>query len=102
MEPQVTLDAVVVASQDVVARRIEDELILVPLVGDIGNRDDELFSLNDTGMKIWDCLDGQRTLRDVAAELAERYDDPGGEIEADVIGLVSELARRRLVVVREA
>jgi hypothetical protein len=102
MESQVTLDAVVAASQDVVARRIEDELILVPLVGDIGDRDDELFSLNDTGMVIWDCLDGQRTLRDVAAELAERFDDPGGEIEADVIGLVSELARRRMVVVREA
>jgi hypothetical protein len=102
MEAEVTLDDVVAASQDVVARRIEDELILVPLVGGIGDRDDELFSLNDTGMVIWDCLDGQRTLREVAAALADRFDDPGGEIEADVIGLVSELARRHMVVVREA
>jgi hypothetical protein len=101
MEPHVTLDDVVVPSQDVVARRIEGELILVPLAGGIGNRDDELFTLNDTGREIWACLDGRRTLRDVAAELADRYDDPGSAIEADVIGLVTELAQRRMVVVCE-
>jgi hypothetical protein len=98
MGPQLTLDDVVVPSQDVVARRIEGELLLVPLTPGIGDDGDEIFTLNETGSEIWDRLDGTRTLREVAAELAELYDDPGGAIEADVLGIVGELVKRQMVV----
>ena len=98
MSTTVTLDAVYVPSEDVVAREIEDELIIVPLAAGIGDADHELYTLNETGQAIWERLDGTRSLRAVAAELAAAYEAPAGDIERDVLGLVGELVRRRMLV----
>ena len=43
-----------VPSEDIVAREIEGELIIVPLAAGIGDMEDELFSLNETGREIWE------------------------------------------------
>jgi hypothetical protein len=93
------LDAVYAPSDDIVAREIEGELVIVPLVAGIGDMEDELYTLNETGKAIWDRLDGARTLRQIASELAAEYRASAAEIERDVIGLVTELARRKMVVV---
>ncbi len=85
-------------SEDVVAREIEGELIIVPLVGGMGDLEDELFTLNDTGKAVWDLLDGKRNLGEVSAALAEGFEAPAGDIEADVLGLVEELAKRGMLV----
>jgi hypothetical protein len=92
------MEAVYAPSEDVVAREIEGELIIVPLVAGIGDMEDELFTVNETGKAIWDQLDGGRSLAEVVAALAESYDAPPGEIERDVRGLVEELVRRRMLV----
>ena len=84
-------------SEDVVARVIEGEIIIVPLVAGIGDADDELFTLNETGKAVWDRLDGVKTAADVAAELAQEYDGDAEEIERDVLGLLGELLSRRMV-----
>jgi hypothetical protein len=47
---------------------------------------------------IWDRLDGRNTLAEIAAALADEYDAPLDEIERDVLGLIEELARRKIVV----
>jgi hypothetical protein len=101
METQVALDAVYIPSGDVVSRDIEGELIIVPLTWGVGGAEDEtdaLFTLNETGRAIWDRLDGQRSPHDVVAALAAQYDAAPGEIEADVLGLVDELVRRKMLV----
>jgi hypothetical protein len=94
----ISLDAVYAVSDDVVAREIEGEIIIVPLVAGIGDLEDELFTLNETGRAIWDKLDGRRSLNEIIKELSAEYQAPPGELEADVLGLVSELARRRMLV----
>ncbi len=91
-------DAVYAVSDDVVAREIEGEIIIVPLVAGIGDLEDELFTLNETGKAIWDRLDGRRSLYDIITELGKDYQAPPEEIEADVLGLVAELVRRRMLV----
>ena len=101
MDIDIRLDRVYVPSEDVVAREIEGELIIVPLVAGIGDMEDELFSLNDTGKDIWRRLDGKATLAEVAKALAGEYSAPSSEIETDVLGLVGELVRRKMLVVRQ-
>ena len=81
------------------ARRIESEIIIVPLAAGIGDLEDELYTLNDTGKAIWDRLDGTRTLGDIADELVTLFAAEPHEVERDVIGLVDELVRRRMLVV---
>jgi hypothetical protein len=97
LESSITLDAVCSPSEDVVAREIEGELIIVPLVSGIGNADDELYTLNETGHTIWQKLDGKRSLRDVAVLLADEFDAPMADLERDVLGLVDELTKRKML-----
>jgi hypothetical protein len=92
------LNKIYAPSEDVVAREIEGELIIVPLVSGIGDIEDELFTLNETGRTIWDKLDGKRSLKKVIKELSEEFEAPAGEIEKDVAGLVEELLKRRMLV----
>lgn len=98
MKARVDPDAIYAPSEDIVAREIEGELIIVPLVSGIGDMEDDLFTLNETGRAIWKKLDGEKSLKDVAEELSMEFDAPAGEIEADVIGLVGELLNRRMLV----
>ena len=101
METQVVLDAIYTPSEDVVFRDIEGELIIVPLTRGVGGAEDEqdaIFTLNEWGRAVWERLDGQRSLRAVAADLAAEYEAPSGEIEADVLGLVGELVKRKMLV----
>ena len=70
----------------------------MPLVAGIGDLEDELYSLNETGKAVWDRLDGKKKLKEVLAELSAEFDAPAGEIEKDLMGLVEELVRRRILV----
>ena len=77
MDPvDVVRDAVYMPSDDIVARTIEGEVIIVPLAAGIGDMEDELYTLNDTGRAIWMRLDGLKPLRAVASELAAEFDAP--------------------------
>ena len=75
-------------------------MIIVPLVAGIGDMEDELFALNDTGKDIWRRLDGKTTLAGIAKALAAEYSARPDEIENDVLGLVGELVRRKMLVVK--
>lgn len=99
MDP-ITPESICIPSDDVVSREIEGELIIVPIASGIGDMEDELYTLNETGRAIWQRLDGRRTLRDVAADLAEDYTAPLEQITCDVIGLAGELAKRKILVCR--
>jgi hypothetical protein len=91
------MDRVYARSEDVVAREIEDEFLLVPIASGIGDMEDALYTLNETGREIWQRLDGQKTLEDLAAELCEEYDADADEIRQDVCGLVGELEKLNMV-----
>ena len=92
------LDAIYALSEDIVAREIEGELIIVPLVAHVGNMESELYTMNETGRSIWESLDGKRDLREVISLLSRKYNAPIDDIEPDVIGLVKELVSRRMLV----
>ena len=95
------MDRVYVRSEDVVAREIEEEFLLVPIASGIGDMEDALYTLNETGREIWNRLDGQKTLADLVAELSGEYDADADEIRKDVCGLVGELERLNMVEARQ-
>lgn len=98
MELRVEMEGIYAPSENVVARQIEGELIIVPLVAGIGDMEDELYTMNETGKAVWDRLDGKKKLKEVVEELSEEFEAPPGEIEKDLKGLVAELVRRKIVV----
>jgi len=100
LETNISPAAVFAPSDDVVSREIEGELIIVPIASGIGDLEDELYTLNETGRAIWERLDGKRTLGDVAADLAACYAGSIDRITGDVLGLAGELSKRKIIVCR--
>jgi hypothetical protein len=97
----ITLTTICAPSDDIVAREIEGEVVIVPLVAGIGDAEDELYTLNPTGQAIWQKLDGQRTLGEVAIALATEFTALPAEIETDVLGFAGEMTRRGILVVKD-
>ena len=100
MASPVNSSSICTPSEDIVARLIEGDLIIIPLAAGIGDMEDELYSLNETGKAIWDRLDGNKSLAEIISELTAEYEAPENEIENDVIGITTELVRRKMLVVR--
>lgn len=76
------LDAVYARSDRIVARRIADEFLLVPLVGR-GASLDAIFSLNRTGAFIWERLDGIASGHDLVSAIVDRFDVSVEQASAD-------------------
>jgi len=65
--------------------------VIIPLVSGIGNADDELYTLNETGKAIWQKLDGQRTIAEVITALEDEFNTTDEQLESDVVGFVREM-----------
>jgi len=100
MAAEVTMETVCIPSEDVVAREIEGDMIIVPLVAGIGDADDELYTLNETGKAIWKKLDGVKSLGQIATELEKEFSASPDEIQKDVLGFASEMVTRRILTVK--
>jgi hypothetical protein len=92
------VDTVYAVSNDVVAREIEGELVIVPLTSDVGDMEDELYTLNETGKDIWRRLDGKTSPKEMADQLSNEYDASIQEITADILGLMKEFLDRKFIV----
>ncbi|MBU1367086.1 MAG: PqqD family protein [Candidatus Omnitrophica bacterium] len=98
MKAQVDLNSIYKPSKDVVAREVQGEFILIPITSGIGDLEDEIFSLNETGRAIWDKLDGKKNLKSIAEELTEEFQESFPQIEKDCLGILSELLNRKMIV----
>jgi len=94
----ITLETVYIPSDEIVARDIDGEVIIVPLAAGVGDLEDEFFALNETGCEVWRRLDGKRSLAEIIAQLSEEFDASPNEIRQDVLGLIEELLKRRMLV----
>jgi len=98
MKTKVDLNSVFGLSEDVVARDIHGEFIIIPITSGMGESDDDIFSLNEFGRAIWDKLDGKRRLTEVARALSLEFEGTKTEIESDCLGFIKELLKRKMVV----
>ena len=98
MKVKVNLKNAYAPSENIVARDIQGELIIVPITSGIGDFEDEIFTLNKTGRLIWDRMDGKKSLKDIARELAAEFKSSEEEITKDVFGLAEELLKRKMIV----
>jgi len=98
MKPRVSLNAIYKQSEDVVAREVQGEFIIIPVTSGIGDLEDAIFTLNEAGRSIWDKLDGKRSLKEVVGYLASEFDASSAEIEKDVLGFKEQLLKRRILI----
>ena len=58
---------------DIVYRRIVDEVVLLPIRHNFGDLE-SIFTLNEVGARIWDLLDGRRTLVEITDIIMSEFD----------------------------
>jgi hypothetical protein len=85
-------------SKEIIAKEIEEELVIVPLKAGVGDLDSEIYSLNSTGISIWEKLTGTRSLDEVIKMVSVEYGMPYDEIKLDVIQLLEDLVEKGIVV----
>lgn len=76
---------------ELVWRRIGEEAVVLDLEGKV------LRGINETGWKIWELLDGHRSLGDIAGHLAGEYSIGEEEAERDAKAFLVELEAAGLV-----
>jgi len=80
-----------------VAREIGGDTILVPVRGHVGDLE-SAYVLNPTAARIWSRLDGETSVAEIAASIAEEYDVDRSDAERDAAALVASLEAAGLVV----
>jgi len=75
---------------DVVIRRIAGETLLIPIRQHLADLQ-RVFVLNETGVVIWESLDGRTPISHIARRLQEKFEVPEAEAEADVQAFCREL-----------
>jgi len=73
-----------------VARKIMDEVILVPIHRNVADMQ-SIFTLNETGARIWELIDGKNSAEGIVRVLASEHEVSKGEVEKDVTLILSQL-----------
>jgi hypothetical protein len=81
-------------AEDVVARRVGNEVVLVNL------RTNRIFSLNRTGARLWELLEQGLTREAIAEQLTKEFDADPARVAAETREILSALAAERLVAPR--
>ena len=73
MPEVVSLASLFVRSEKVAARKIADELILVPIRTD-PNETLGVYTLNPTALVLWEMLDGKKSVSDLISAVVDRFE----------------------------
>ena len=84
-------------NEDVIIREIEGEYLMIPIASGIGDMEDEMYTLNETGIAIWEKLSPEKTIEAIVDELGQEYDADKKKITTDVLGLIEEWFKRKII-----
>jgi hypothetical protein len=73
-----------------VARRVADEVILVPIRQNVGDLQC-IYTLNDVGARIWELLDSEGTVADMVSAVTKEYEVEQPKAEADLVDFLAQL-----------
>jgi hypothetical protein len=90
--------AVFAKSGDIIARKMEDEFILVSVAGPGSAAEDNIYLLNETGRAIWQHIDGRATVAQLIDLMADQYNSKSQEeIRQGVHTLIKDLLKYRMI-----
>jgi hypothetical protein len=85
----------IAAAENVLFRVFGDEAVLLHL------DTEQYYSLNDTGVRIWQLLDEGHSVDETCARMVEEFAVEDAVIRADVLALIEELKAADLIEIRD-
>jgi hypothetical protein len=79
-----------IPKDSLVSRQIVNEIIIVPVkrrAKDVDN----IYSINDTGARVWELMDGNRSLEQIVEQITDEYDVEKTVAEQDALEFVAKL-----------
>jgi hypothetical protein len=84
------LEGVYRRNPSIVARNVEDEVVLVPIKSDVGDLD-SIYTLNDVGAFIWELIDGKQTVGSILTKILDEFDVSEEQARADIEEFLANL-----------
>ena len=97
MHANVTGGTVFKRNQKLVSRRIDDETLIVPIRGGVGDLD-SIFAVNAVGSQIWDLLAEEVSLDEIVKRISSEYDIALEQLRGDVQSFLTDLSSIGLLV----
>jgi hypothetical protein len=97
MVTQAHINAAYEPSEKIVPRLIRDRLIIVPIEDGMADFSDAMYSFNETGTRIWECISERQPLDVICRSLAKEYDAEPERIREGVLSLVTTLLEKGIV-----
>ena len=85
---------------DVVSRNIAGETVLVP-ISEKTQTAGRLFTLNEVGAFIWECIDGEESVGGILGRIVDRYDVGVESATADLDELLEGMQRCGMIFPQE-
>ena len=79
------------AHPDVVAQRLDDEVVLVNL------QTNRIFALNATAARFWELLTAGHDREEIVRVMCDEFEVDAGHLEGEIDSLLSSLASEQLV-----
>ena len=74
-----------------VARKIEDEIILVPIKREAADFE-AIYNLNnEVSVRIWELIDGKRSLEEIRNKILEEFEVSSERLDKDLIQFIKDL-----------
>lgn len=84
------LDRAWARNPEFVSRRIGNEVILLPIKQNMGDLE-SIFTLTEVGARVWEQLDGRRTVAELRDFVAAEFEVSPAEAEADLLEFLTKL-----------
>ena len=75
----------------IVSRRIEDEVILVPIRQNVADLE-SIYTLSEVGAYIWEQVDGRRTTAEILPLIVEGFEVTEEEAQKDLKEFIEQLS----------
>ena len=84
------LEQCFVKDDSIVARKIGEEFILVPIRQRAGEVE-SIYTLNEVAARVWELIDGQRRVGEIRDVIVAEFEVSPEEAEADVVEFLGQL-----------
>jgi hypothetical protein len=85
-----------IRNQEVVSRKIEGELIIVPVRSGVGDLN-SLYTLNPVGSVLWDFMNEGHTIREMVERVCNEFEVTTTQAEKDIQAFLDSLLEEKLV-----
>ena len=84
------LTSIYARNDNVVSRKIVDELILVPIRKSVAEME-TLYTLNEVGARVYELIDGERALGEIAEVIVNEFEVTPERAQSDVREFIDQL-----------